>query len=216
MLSLINLYKGSSMSGVNERLGYNIGLELTNCYASYFDQREIELHGLIDKLKMTNIQIKMISDVINKLSHAKQKDKQVDLNQDEIAKKSAYLIHLRNHSIFADKIHGAFEEGVTFERKMAEITDQLHEEGLEIDLGVILERIQVGNMTLDPLSEDEIDIAIQGLDAEIKMLNADLNECMMNISHKYEDRSQMTENARNVLKEATEHSKSIISKTRGG
>ena len=50
---------------------------------------------------------------------------------------------------------------------------------------------------------------------KLKMLSADLNEIMMKINNKYEDRSQMTENARMVLKEADDLIKSILHKIRG-
>ena len=165
---------------------------------------------------MTNIQIKIMSDVMNKLAHAKDKDKQADFNNDEIAKKCAYLIHLRNDSIFEDKIHGGDASGITLDQKLQEIVDDLKAAGVpesQINLTAILDRINVAGITIDILSEDQIDIVIQGLDAETKMCTADLNECMMKINNKYEDRSQMTENARQVLKEADEHVKSIIHKT---
>lgn len=201
--------------------GYNIGLEITNCYQKYFDYREIELNTMINKLKVTNIQIKIISDVMNKLAHAKQSDKQIDISNDEIAKKYAYLVHLRNSSILDGKIHNLPVEESDLEQKLNEIIDQLHEEGMDdtqINLGTILERFNCDqNIRFDVLDEGTIDVVIQGLDAELKMLNADLNERLMNINSKYEDRSQMTENARQVLKEADELNKSIIQKTaRGG
>jgi hypothetical protein len=201
-----------------QTFGYNIGLELTNCYTAYFNHRETELNGMIDNLKMTNMQVKLVSDVINKLAHSKQKNKQADLNEDEIAKKCAYLIHLRNTSVFEDKIHGVQEVGMTLDQKFSEIITQLKEDGYsdsEIRLETILDRVQIPNIRIDVLSEDEIDVVMQGLDAENKMLTADLNEHMMKINNKYEDRSQMTENARQVLKEADEHNKSIIHKTSG-
>lgn len=205
------------ISGAAGNHGYNIGLELTNCYTKYFEHREGELNGLIDSLKMTNMQVKIVSDVMNKLAHGKQSDKKADLNDDEIAKKCAYLIHLRNSSVFDDKMHGV-EEGMTLDQKLQDIIAQLREDGYsdsEINLGAILDKVQVGHVNIDVLSEEEIDVVIQGLDAETKMLTADLNECMMKINNKYEDRSQMTENARQVLKEADEHNKSIIHKTTG-
>ena len=58
----------------------------------------------------------------------------------------------------------------------------------------------MGNIQIDALSEDDTDIVIQGLDAEMRMLTADLNECLMRVNNKYEDRSQMTENARESSK----------------
>lgn len=198
--------------------GYNLGLELTQCYTKYFDAREAEINGLIDSLKMTNIQIKIISDVMNKLAHGKQDDKKVDLNDNEVAKKCAYLIHLRNASVFEDKIHGVPEDGLTLDQKLKEIVNELRNAGYsdsEINLNAILDKVQVGDIKIDVLSEDQIDVVIQGLDAETKSLTADLNEHMMKINNKYEDRSMMTENARKVLEEAARLIESIIRKTSG-
>lgn len=200
-------------AGVSANHGYNIGLELTNCYAKYFDHREVELNGLIDKLKLNNLQIKILGDLMNKLTHAKADDKQADFTNDELAKKLAYLVHLSNPTILDDKIKGIPEDGGTLEQKLQEVIGQLKDQGYpddEIDLNLILDNINVSGISLDILAKDDIDIIIQGLDAETKMRSADLNEVMMNINSKYEDRSQMTENARQVLKTASDHIESII------
>ncbi len=209
------------MSGSVANHGYNIGLEMTQLYQKYFDHRETQINKLIDGLKVTNIQIKIISDVTNKLAHAKQKDKKIDLNNDETAQKLAYLIALRNSSIFDEKLHNMPVEHISLEQTINEIIDQLREEGIpdeNIHLGTILEKVTCDpNIRFDAIDEAGIDVVIQGMDAELKSLNADLNKQLMDINSKYEDRSQMTENARQVLKEADELNKSIIQKTgRGG
>lgn len=209
------------MSGPVANHGYNIGLEITQCYQKYFDYRETELNKLIDNLKVSNIQIKIISDVTNKLAHAKQKDKKIDLGNDETAQKLAYLIALRNSSIFDDKLHNMPVEHIDLEQTLNAIIDQLRKEGIpdeNIHLGMILEKVTCDpNIRFDVLDEAAIDVVVQGMDAELKSLNADLNKQLMDINSKYEDRSQMTENARQVLKEADELNKSIIQKTgRGG
>ncbi len=206
--------------------GPNIALELVNCYQKYFEHRELELNKLIDGLKMTNIQIKIMSDVTNKLAHAKQNDKKFDISNDEAARKYAYLVHLQNPSIFEGKIHrpggGHLPiEDVNLGQKLNEIIEQLRAEGIPDDgihLGAILEKVSCDpNISFDVLDESAIDVVVQGLDAELKILNADLNKQLMDINSKYEDRSQMTENARQILKEADELNKSIIQKTgRGG
>jgi hypothetical protein len=201
--------------------GYNMGLEITQCYQKYFDHREVELNKLIDGLKVTNIQVKIMQDVMNKLSHAKQKDKKIDLSNDEVAKKYAYLAYLRNPTIFEGKVGNAPIEEISLEQKLNEIIDQLREDGVpdaEIHLGMIIEKVHCDpNLQFEPLDESAIDVVVQGLDAELKSLGADLNKQLMDINSKYEDRSQMTENAKQVLKEADELNKSIIQKTgRGG
>ncbi len=160
------------MSEVNT-CGYNLGLEMTQCYMKYFDAREVELNGLIDKLSASNNDIRMINDLVNKLTHGKKKDKKADFSSDEEMRNIIDRVYERNPSIFDD------------------------------------------NKTYNFKSEDEIDTVLQGLDAELKMLAADLNENLMKINNKYEDRSQMTENARQVLKEAEDHIASIIRKTAG-
>lgn len=209
------------MSGAVENHGYNIGLEMVNCYQKYFDHREMELNSLIDKMKVSNIQIKVISDVMNKLAHGKQKDKKFDISNDETAKKLAYLIHMRNPSIFEDKIHNLPVVDGDLEQKLHEIIGQLREEGLpegSIHLGSILEKVELdSNIRFDNLDESAIDVVVQGLDSELKMLNADLNKHLMDLSSKYDDRTKMTESANQTVKEAGELNKSIIQKTaRGG
>jgi len=201
--------------------GYNLGLEMVNCYQKYFDHREAELNGLIDKMKVSNIQIKVISDVMNKLAHGKQKDKKFDISNDETTKKLVYLVHMRNPSVFEEKIHNLPVEELDLEQKLHAIIDQLREEGLpdgSIHLGSIMEKIELdSNVRFDVLDESAIDVVVQGLDSELKMLNADLNKHLMDLSSKYDDRTKMTESANQTVKEAGELSKSIIQKTgRGG
>jgi hypothetical protein len=196
--------------------GYNIGLELVKCIQKYSDHSEVELNKLIDSLKVTNIQIKIMSDLTNKLAHAK-KDKKFDISNDEIARKYAYLVHLSNPSILEDKIHNLPVEHSNLEQKLNEIIAQMREEKIPdngIHLGSILERFYCDpNIRFDVLDEATIDVVVQGLDAELKGFSADLNKKLMDINTKYDDRSQMTENARQVLKEADELNKSIIQKT---
>ncbi len=208
------------------------GLEMVQCYDVTFKYRDAELNRMIDDLKMTNIQIKIMSDLTNKLANAKQKDKKFDISRateddpkkrtaHEDARKLAYLVYLRNPTVFEGKIHNLPVEELDLELKLKTIATQMREEGipdLEINLGSILERITCdSNIRFDVLKESDIDVVVQGLDSELKMLNADLNERLMNINNRYEDRSLMTENARQVLKEADELNKSIIQKTaRGG
>jgi hypothetical protein len=208
---------GMTPDHVRANHGYNLGLEITGCYQKYFDHRERELNTLIDSLKMTNIQIKIMSDVMNKFAHAKQTDKKFDFTKDESAKKYAYLVHLRNPSVLEGKIHNLPVEDSNLEQKLTEIADQLRQEGIpdgDIDLKMLMERFTFDpNIQFNALNEGEIDVVVQGLDAELKMLGADLNERLMNINSKYTDREQMTENSRQVLKEAGELNKSIIQKT---
>lgn len=198
-------------------INLNPALEMVNCYTKYFDLQEKELNKLIDKLKVSNIQIKVISDVMNKLAHGKQKDKKFDPAGDEQARMYAYLIHQRNPTIFEGKIHGVPADETGLEERLTTAIAELREEGRGEDLDAILAKLGIDpSVQFDALDEAEIDVVVQGLDAELKMLNADLNERLMNINSKYEDRSQMTENARQVVKEADELNKSIIQKSSRG
>ena len=123
--------------------GYNMGLEMVQCYGAYFDHREVELNKLIDSMKVANVQIKIMSDFTNKLAHAKQKDKKLDFSNDEMAKKLAYLVHLRNPSVLEGKIHNLPVEDSNLEQKLNAIIDQMREEGIsenEIHLETILAR----------------------------------------------------------------------------
>lgn len=211
---------------VERNFGYNMGLEMTNCYTRYFDHREAELNNLIDKMSGTNIDLKIIGDTMNKLSHAKAKGKDLDCNQDEQLKKFIVYIHKRNSTIFEDKIKG-LPAGWGSEAANAETDDASSTSGadahsaevggvtLDDKLAKALDGIDLRWVTIDTLTEKDIDVIVQGLDAETKMGAADLNELMMKINNKYEDRSQMTENARQVLKEASDLISSFLRKIRG-
>lgn len=198
-------------------IGYNIGLELVNCYNKAFDKHEVDLHQVINKIKDNNIQLKIMNDVMNKLSHAKP-EKKADFSQDEEAKKFLYIIHNRNGSILGEEL---FSNLPAINPTLNEIIDEMRKEGIkedDINLPSILERVNINGIQFNPISsEEDIDTVIQGLDAEIKMINADQNELMLHFSSKVEDRSSLTENARQVLKEYGEGVSSIIRKTgRGG
>jgi hypothetical protein len=195
---------------VDRNYGYNMGLEMTNCYMKYFDHREKELNSLINKMSATNIDLKIIADTTNKLSHAKSKGKDLDPNQDEQLKKFIVCVHKRNPAIFDDKIKGLPEGWDSIDEIDAEQSLTL-DQRMEQMLG----NIDLSRVTIDTLTEKDIDVILQGLDAETKMSAADLNELMMKINNKYEDRSQMTENARQVVKEAGELNQSILRKIRG-
>lgn len=58
--------------------------------------------------------------------------------------------------------------------------------------------------------EANIDIAVGGLDAELKILTADLQKQLMTINNRLEDRSQLTEQARQILKSCIDLCESIV------
>lgn len=208
-------------TSVASNFGYNIGAAVTECGQKKYEHLEHEAHRMIDEMKVTNIQIKIMSDATNKLANAKQKDKKFNISNDEIARKCVYLVHLRNPSIFENKIQNLPVEESNLEQKLNEIIKQMHEEGVpekEIHLGSILERFHDQNICFEvPLDESAIDVVVQGLDAELKMLNADLNKQLMNINSKIDDRAQLFEILHKILKEYDEETKAIIRKTgRGG
>ncbi len=205
----------------SQNFGYNIGLELTACFEKYLDLRDKELNQLINSMKMNNMKIKLIADVTNKLAHGKQKDKKIDLNTNETMAKYAYLIHLSNPTIFENKIHGVDANPSTLDQVLNEAMQRCRDRGMkdkDIHLAEVLGEIQMNHsIKFDMMNEAEMDVVIQGLDAENKMYTADLNKDLMEVNTKYDDRSQMSENAQKVLKEADEHVLSIIRKTgRGG
>lgn len=99
-----------------------------------------------------------------------------------------------------------------------EIVEQLRAEGYnqdQIDAAAVLSKVDVSHVSFDILTEEDIDDAIRGLDAETKMYANDLNDIMMRINSKHDDRATMTENARQVIKEASEHIQSIQRRTAG-
>lgn len=192
----------------------NLAWEVTRCGMGYDVHKESELNKLIDSLKMTNLQTKIITDVTNKLAHARKENKPADFNNDEIAMKYAYLVHLCDSTILEDKIKGVPNDGLTLQEKLQEIIGQLKEDGYsdsEIDLATIMGRIQIDNsIRLEPLSSADIDVITQGLDAAAKKFATNLNELMLTINTKYDERSQVFENLRQILKEARDFISSIL------
>ena len=207
------------MSNVQAHHGYNLSGIMVDTYVKYFDHRDAKLHELINGLQQSNLEMKLINDLMNKLAHGKQKDKQVDFNNDQLARKLAYLAHLNNRTVFEDKIQGVPDNGETLKGKLKEIIADLKTSGVpeyEIDHHAILDRVQVPHtMKISTLSEADIDIVIQGLDGTAKEVNADLNKSLMDINRDYDDIAQMTEQARKVVDESNQHVKSIINRTAG-
>lgn len=181
------------------------GLEMVNCYSAYFDLHENKLHGHIDHLHRSNLEIKVISDVMNKLSHAKQKDKKADFSSDETMKRYIVHIHKNNPTIFEDIVKG-FPEYLPEEDK-----DGVAAAGMTLEdvLNDSLKNIDMGQIKIDTLTEEQIDVIVQGLDGQLKMHSADLNESLMKINEAYDNRSQMTEHSRQVLKQSGDFLESI-------
>jgi hypothetical protein len=193
---------------------HHLGLEMVKCYDAYFTHQESKLHALIDKLATSNVEIKIISHVMNKLSHAKQRDKKIDLTHDEAMKRYITHIHKNNPTIFDGLIQGFPEHHFSPEDSTGNPKDST---GQEISLdGVLndsLRHIDMGKINIGTLTEEQIDIVVQGLDGQLKMHTADLNDSMMKINEHYDNRSQMSEQARQVIKQAGDLLESINRKT---
>ncbi len=184
-------------------LSINLGAEMVNCYSKYFELQESKLNGLIDKMANANMETKIVSDVMNKLSHAKQSKRDADFSDDETMKRYIVHIHKNNPTIFADFIKG-YPEYLGSDENADPTVSSVQEH-----LDYSLRDINLNQITIEPLSEEMIDVVIQGLDGQLKMYSADLNEQMMKINDAYDNRSQMTENARQVLKQAGDLIESI-------
>jgi hypothetical protein len=183
----------------------HLGLEVVKCYAMYFDHQENKLHGLIDNLATSNAEIKIISHVMNRLSHGKQQDKKVDFTKDETMKRYIAHIHKNNPTIFDGLIKGVpehHESAGAKETSEREIT-------LDSLLNESLKNVDMRGISIDVLTEEQIDIVVQGLDGQLKMHTAELNEHMMKINEHYDNRSQMTEHARQVVKQSGDLLESI-------
>lgn len=183
---------------------YNLGLEVVKCYEKYFDHQEKRLHGFIDQLARANTEIKIVSDVVNKLSHVKQKGGTIDINSDPALKRCILHIHKNNPTIFDDLIKNFPEQTPTPPRELT---------GEEITFDNVLKRNLTGidqrSITIEPLTEEQIEIVLQGLDGALKGYTADLNEQMLKINENYDNRSQMTEQARQVVKQSGDLLESI-------
>jgi hypothetical protein len=181
---------------------HHLGLEVVNCYTKYFDHHEAKLNGLIDKLAMSNVEVKIISDVMNKLSHAKQRDKQADFSKDEEMKRHIVYIHKNNPTVFENLIQNFPDYFPEDDAAVSEITvDGVLNHGLK--------NVDMSRINIDVLKEDQIDVVVQGLDAELKSHSAELNHHMMKVNEAFDNRSQMTESARTVVKQANDLLESI-------
>lgn len=181
---------------------HHLGLEVVNCYMKYFDHHEAKLNGLIDNLARSNVEVKIISDVMNKLSHAKQRDKQADFSQDEEMKRHIAHIHKNNPTIFEGLIQN-------FPDYFPEDQGELEEISVSGVLHHSLKHVDMSRINIDALKEDQIDVVVQGLDAELKAHSSELNHHMMKINEAFDNRSQMTESARQVVKQANDLLESI-------
>jgi len=171
---------------MDPRVNYNPGLAMVECYSKYFEQMEGKLGGLIDRLSRSNGEIKILSDVINRLSHAKNRQGDIDFSKDEQMVRWITHIHKNNPTIFGDHVIGFPEEGVPHYDNGATTVEGILESSLSY--------IDLSKIRIDLHDRDQINICIQGLDAELKNHTADLNEQMMKINNTYDDRAQMTEN----------------------
>lgn len=194
--------------GIN--ISYNPGAAITGLYVNYFDMQEEKLNNQhIDGMTKTNIEIKIISDVMNRLSHAKKNDKGIDFSNDETMKRYIAHIHRNNPTIFEELIKGMPEYPDPVENSLMgdEIT-------LENVLNNSLKDINMSGVSIETLTEDQIDVIVQGLDSQLKMHTADLNEHMMRIQDNLDNRTQMTEFSRKSVEMNSDLNKSIISKSR--
>lgn len=188
---------------------YHPGAAMVDCYNKYFDLQEKKLNGLINDLHKTNLETKILSDVMNKLAHGKQKDKKVDFNNDETMKRYIAHIHKSNPTIFEGYIHG-FPDHIPDDQK--DDGSVAGEISLEELLEKSLRNIDLSKITFDVMDEAQIDVLTQGIDGQLKMHSADLNQYLMQINNTYDEKSQMTENARRVIDQARDLIKSINDK----
>ncbi len=191
---------------------YNIGFEVVNLCVKSLDHRELELGALIDKMARTNVEISILKDVMNKLSHAKQKDKKADFSNDEEMTRYITHIHRGNPSIFDDLVKGFPSHFGPKDPSSSKLTsEQITRDNV---INENLEDIHLGYIKLDVLTEDQIDVVVQGLDGLLKQYSADLNENLLYVNRNYDDRKDFTEAGRMIVKEAGELLKSINQKMR--
>lgn len=187
------------------------GREMVNVTASYLDgYMDPKLHGMIDNLHRSNVEIKIIHDVVNKLSHAKskdpkEKDKLIDFSQDETMMRYMAHIHRSNPSIFDDLVQGV-PDHLPKVGKVGALGQQISSDDL---LNESLKDIHMGNVEIKSFSQDQIDAILQGLDGETKKHSADLNESLMHINEHYDKQSQVIEIARQIVKQANDLLESI-------
>lgn len=180
-------------------LNLNPAAEMLQCFQLRYNHDEVELNELLGKLETMNSKIKIITDVMNRLVHAKQKDEKIDFSKDETMKRYIAFIHRNNPHIFEDLVKGIPDHTYANDEDLAALGQKVT---LEDVLNNSLKDIDLNKVAISPLTEDQIDVIIQGLDGELKMHSADVNKFMMQISYKYDERSPLTESARKMLDQA--------------
>lgn len=204
-------FRGLSMGMITN--DYNIGFEVVNLCVKTLDHKEVQLNELIDKLARTNVEIEIIKDVMNKLSHAKQKDKKADFSDDEQMTRCITHIHRNNPTIFDDLIKGYPSHFPPKDPSSSTLSsEQITRDNV---INENLENIDLGYIQIDPLTEDRIDVVVQGLDGLLKMHSGDLNENLLYINRNYDDRKDFTEAGRLIVKESGELLASINRKMGG-
>lgn len=169
---------------------YNPALTWVNFCCNAEDVHEGQVHGILDKINSINSEIRIITDLMNKLTHAKKNTQGADFSEDEQAMEWIEHIHARNPSIFESRIPTA--------NGKVSVTAVSPKEARHIYK-----------------SADDIEPVIKGLDAELKILSAELNESFMQYQSKTDSTSKISESARKGLEEAAQHIRSIQSNTRG-
>jgi hypothetical protein len=187
---------------------HHLGLEIVNCYLKYFDAQEGKQHALIDKMAWANAETKVISTVLNTLSQAKYKKETLDFSAD--AKMKLYITHIHRNdpSIFGDLVKNVPDHLPAVDKSVLRGEDITAENVVSENL----KEVPIWNVEIEPLTEDQIGVIIEGLEGALKMHSADLNEQTMHLHEALDNRSHMTEASRKVVQEDSEFKRSANSK----
>jgi hypothetical protein len=187
---------------------HHLGLEVVNCYLKYFECQEGKQHEIIDKMAWSNAETKVITKVLNTLSHAKYKKEAIDFSNDEEMKRYIIHIHRNDPTIFGDLVKNVPDHLPSVDKSA------LHGEDISVENVIYenLKEISVWNVQIEPLTEDQIGVIIEGLEGALKAYSADLNEQTMHLHEALDNRSHMTEASRKVVQEDGEFKRSANSK----
>ena len=189
---------------------HHLGLEIVNCYLKYFECQEGKQHEIVDKMAWINEETRVLTKVLNTLSHAKYKKEAIDFSNDEEMKRYIVHIHRNDPSIFGDLVKNVPDHLPPVDKSV------LHGADITMENVVYenLKEISLWNVQIEPLTEDHIGVIIEGLEGALKSNAADLNEKMMYLHENFDNRSHMTHAAQKGEQGQEEYMKSLASKSR--
>ncbi len=151
---------------------------------------ENRLHAILDKIHQANDDIRIMTSLMNKLTHAKKNNQGADFSDDNETIQWIEHIYERTPSIFDSRIpnaNGKIPVNAVSNREARHIYQ----------------------------NNDAIEPVIKALDAELKVLGNELSEQLYMVQSRTDSNSKVIESSQKGLDEATQHVKDILRNQKG-